>query len=91
MGRPWRAWWRLGEQEWRDRVIEARLRCGECGGRAWVRRAGGGGGGTPFAGTGLVARVGPVRRCRLVLGGLAWCRLVLGGGGKSPALHGSAT
>ena len=42
---------------------------------------GGGAGAPPFAGLGLVARVGPVRRCRGVLGGLAWCRLVLGGGG----------
>ena len=42
---------------------------------------GGGAGGPPFAGPGLIARVGPVRRCGRVLGGFAWCRLVLGGGG----------
>ena len=42
---------------------------------------GGGAGAPPFAGPGLIARVGPLRRRRRVLGGLAWCRLVLGGGG----------
>ena len=41
---------------------------------------GGGAGAPPFAGPGLIAQVGPARRCRRVLGGLAWCRLVLGGG-----------
>ena len=41
---------------------------------------GGGAGAPPFAGPAFVAgRVGPVRRCRRVLGGLAWCCLVLGG------------
>ena len=40
----------------------------------------GGAGVLPFVGPGLIARVGPVRRRQLVLGGLAWCRLVLGGG-----------
>ena len=45
---------------------------------------GGGAGAPPFAGRGLIARVGPVRRRRQVLGGLAWCRLVLGGGGGPP-------
>ena len=44
----------------------------------------GGAGAPPFAGPGLIARVGPVRRRRRVLGGLAWCRLVLGGGGEVP-------
>ena len=53
---------------------------------------GGGAGAPPFAGPGVIARVGPVRRRRRVLGGLAWCRLVLGGGGgRSPVVHGSAT
>ena len=42
---------------------------------------GGGAGAPPFAGPGLIARVGPVRRRRRPLGGLARCRLVLGGGG----------
>ena len=42
---------------------------------------GGGAGAPPFAGPGLIARVGPVRRRGRVLGGFAWCRLVLGGGG----------
>ena len=42
---------------------------------------GGGAGAPPFAGPGLIARVGPVRRRRRVLGGFAWCCLVLGGGG----------
>ena len=41
----------------------------------------GGRGAPAFAGPGLVARVGPVRRCRRVLGGLARRHLVLGGGG----------
>ena len=45
---------------------------------------GGGAGAPPFAGPGLIARIGPVRRRRRVLGGLAWCRLVLGGGGEVP-------
>ena len=42
---------------------------------------GGGAGAPPFAGPGLIARVGPVRRRRRPVGGLARCRLVLGGGG----------
>ena len=41
----------------------------------------GGAGAPPFAGPGLIARVGPVRRRRRPLGGLARCRLELGGGG----------
>ena len=43
--------------------------------------SGGGAGAPPFARPGLIARVGPVRGRRRVLGGFAWCRLVLGGGG----------
>ena len=62
-------------------MVEARWRCGECGRRGRACRAGGGAGALLFAGPGLIARVGPVRRCRRVLGGLAWCHLVLGGGG----------
>ena len=50
----------------------------------WAPRASllcGGVAGAPlFAGPGLIARVGPVKRRRRVLGGFAWCRLVLGGG-----------
>ena len=45
---------------------------------------GGGAGAPPFAGLGLIARVGLVRRRRRVLGGFAWCRSVLGGGGGGP-------
>ena len=45
---------------------------------------GGGAGAVPFARLGLIARVGPVRRRRRVLGGLAWCRLVPGGGREVP-------
>ena len=45
---------------------------------------GGGAGAPPFAGSGPIARVRPVRRCRRVLGGLTWCCLVLGGGGEVP-------
>ena len=56
MGRPWRSWWRLGERErlaprglwWhlgererREWVVGARWRCGECGRRGRVCRAGG--------------------------------------------------
>ena len=41
---------------------------------------GGGAGAPPCAGPGLIARVGPVRGRRRVLGGFAWCRLVLRGG-----------
>ena len=53
---------------------------------------GGGAGVLQFAGPGLIARVGPVRRRRRVLGGFAWCRLILEGeGGRSPVVHGSAT
>ena len=40
---------------------------------------GGGAGAPPFAGPGLVGRVGPVRRHRRVLGGLARRCSVLGG------------
>ena len=58
------------------------------GGRKWAPGASvpcGGGTGAPlFAGPGLIARVGPVRRCPGVLGGLAWCRPVLGGGREGP-------
>ena len=45
---------------------------------------GGGAGTPPFAGPGLIARFGPVRRHRRVLGGFACCRLVLGRGGEVP-------
>ena len=45
---------------------------------------GGGAGAPPFAGPGLIARVGPVRRRGRVLGGFARCRLVLGGGAEVP-------
>ena len=45
-----------------------------------------GAGASPFAGPGLIARVGPVRRRQRVLGGLAWCRLVPRGGGGGPPL-----
>ena len=51
----------------------------------WARvPCGGGAGAPPFAGPGLIARVGPVRRRRRPLGGLARCRLVLGGGEEVP-------
>ena len=49
---------------------------------------GGGAGAPPFAGPGLIARVGPVRRCQRVLGGLVWCSPVLGGGGGPPSSMG---
>ena len=84
MRRRWRSWWRQGERERREWVVEARWRCGECGRRGRVCRAGGEAGMPPFAGPGHIARVRPVRRRRRVLGGLAWCRLVLGGGGEVP-------
>ena len=73
----WR--WRLGERERREWVVEACWRCGERERQGWVRRAGGGAGAMPFAGPGLVGRVGTVRRCWRVLRGLAQRRLVLGG------------
>ena len=41
MGQRWRSWWRPGERERRERVVEARWRCGECGRRGRVCRAGG--------------------------------------------------
>ena len=85
------SWWHLGERERREWVVEARWWCGECERRGRVCRAGGGGGAPPFAGPGLIARVGPVRRRRRVLWGFAWCCLVLGQGGRSPVVHGSAT
>ena len=47
---------------------------------------GAGAGALPFAGPGLIARVGPVRRRRRVLGGFAWCCLVLGGGGPPSSM-----
>ena len=53
----------------------------------WVSvPCGGGAGVPPFAGLGLIARVGPVRRRRRPLGGLARCRLVLGGGGPPSSM-----
>ena len=98
MGRRWRSWWCLGERERRERgfggswwhlgererrkwVVESRW---ECGRRGRVCPAGGGAEAPPFAGPGLIARVGPVRRRWRPLGGLARCRLVLGGGGEVP-------
>ena len=48
--------------------------------------SGGGARAPPFAGPGLIARVGPVRRCWRDLEGLAWCRLVLGGGGPPSSM-----
>ena len=88
---PGGSWWRLGERERREWVVEARWRCGKCGRRGRVCRAGGGARAPLFAGLGLIAQVGPVRRCGRVLGGLVWCCLVLGGGRRSPVNHGSAT
>ena len=38
---PGGSWWRLGEQERRKLVVEARWRCGDRERRGWVRRAGG--------------------------------------------------
>ena len=38
---PGGSWWHLGEQERREWVVEALLRCGECGRRGRVCRAGG--------------------------------------------------
>ena len=38
---PGGSWWRLGERKRRQWVIEARWRCGECGRRGLVCRAGG--------------------------------------------------
>ena len=53
--------------------------------RVWAPWAsvscGGGAGAPPFAGPGLIARLGPVGR---VLGGFAWCSPVLGGVGEVP-------
>ena len=40
---PRGSWWRLGERERREWVVEARWRCGECGRRGRVCRAGGSG------------------------------------------------
>ena len=69
-------------------MVQGRWRCGERERRGRVRRAGGGAGAPPFAGQGLVARVGAVRRCRPVLGGLTRRRLVpRGGGGLPPSLN----
>ena len=38
---PGVSWWHLGERERREWVVEARWRCGECGRRGRVCRAGG--------------------------------------------------
>ena len=92
MWRPWRSWWCPGEWERRERGLgglwwhlgEQEQREWECGRRGRVCSARGGMGAPPFAGPGLIARVGPVRRRRRPLGGFAWCRLVLGGGGEVP-------
>ena len=74
---PGGSWWRLGEPERREWVVEVRWRCGECGGRGECA-VGGGGAAPPFAGPGLIARVGPVRRCRRVLGWPCLVPLVMG-------------
>ena len=88
---PGGSWWHLGERELREWVVEARWRCGECGRRGRVCRAGGGAGAPPFAGPDLIARVRPVRRAS---SGPEEPRVVppgTGGGGRSPVVHGSAT
>ena len=41
MGRRWRSWWRPGERERREWVVEARWRCGESGHRGRLCRVGG--------------------------------------------------
>ena len=73
---PGGSWWRLGERERRELVVEARWRCGECGHRRQVCRAGGE----------QERRRLRDRASLLESGqsGLAWCRLVLGGGGDVP-------
>ena len=80
------SWWHLGERQRREWVVEAQWRCGECGRRGRVCRAGGGAGAPPFAGPVLIARVGPVRSRQRVLGGFGWCCLVLGGGGPPSSM-----
>ena len=90
MGRRWRSWWCPGEQERQERGLggswwhlgERERREWECGRRGRVCRVGGGAGAPPFAGPGLIARVGPVRRRRRLLGCVVWCHLVPGGGGR---------
>ena len=105
MGRRWRSWRRPGERERRERGLGGcgGTKGRGSGASGWLRCGGGvgsvgavgecavrGGGAPPFAGPGLIARVGPVRRCWRVLGGFAWCCLVLGRGG-SPVVDESAT
>ena len=82
--------WCLGERERREWVVEARWRCGECGRRGRVCRAGG-------SRSAAVCETRPHRSSRAsqeVSAGPGGPRVVppgTGGGGRSPVVHGSAT
>ena len=79
---PGGSWWHLGERERRELVVEARWRCG-----VWAPGAsvpcGGGAGAPPFAGPGLIARVGPVKRRGGSWGALRGAAWYWGGGAGS--------
>ena len=84
------SWWHLGERERRELVVEARWRCGECGRRRRVCRAGGerescrlrdrASSLESHQSGGVGGSCGASR-------GAAW----YWGGGVSPVVHGSAT
>ena len=100
MGRRWRSWWRPGEQERQERgpggswwhlgERERHGRCGECGRRGRVCRAGGERESRRLrdrASSLELRQSGGVGGSWRALRGAAWYM----GGGGSPVVHGSAT
>ena len=88
---PGGSWWHLGEREQREWVVEARWRCGECGRRGRVCRAGGEQERRRLrdrASSLESGQSGGVGGSWGASRGAAW---YWGGGGRSPVVHGSAT
>ena len=78
------SWWRLGERERREWVVEARWRCGECGRRGRVCRAGGEQERRRLRDRASSLESGQSGGVGRSLGGLVWRRPVLGGGVPGP-------
>ena len=88
---PGGSWWPLAEQEGREWVVEARCRCGECGRRRRVCRAGG-----ERVCRRLRDRASSLQSGQSGVVGGSWgasrgAAWYWGGGGGSPVVHGSAT
>ena len=86
------SWWHPGEREWRECVVDSRWRCGECGHRGRVCRAGGEQERRRLrdpASSLESGQSGAVGGSWGASRGGAW--YWGGGGGSSPVVHGSAT